>query len=252
MILRIFATDGLTPERIFRWSVDETAEHLGAQQVLWVTRLDAPGWQNLVDWFVRHPSFRAVILDKANCWGWYGEHEVTWRMAQGLCYRSEEDKIEDDAKNVEVEAIYWGHDDMAPPAGEGFKAYLRDWLASDSDSMEAPSWQLWDDFGMVRDDELGRTLTGERHCWLAKWSPNLKWLNPEGRNTTPKDKLERFRPLNSVSPWICPWPFRHAKGVDRAFREGDGFARKGFLNRWVGSTAECRPYDPDETWEFST
>lgn len=243
MILRIFATDGATPERIFRWSVDETAEHLCAQQVLWVTRLDVPGWTKLVNWFVKHPSFRAVVLDAANRWGWYVEHEVTWRIAQGLFNHSGEEK---EKYNEKVEAIYWGHDDMAPPAGEEFKAYLKDWLASDSDSLEAPSYQLWDDFGLVRDDAHGRALTSEVHCWLAKWKPELRWLDPTG---TPKPKLERFRPLSSVDPWTSPWPFRHAKGVDKVFRENKGFVRNDFIDRWSGTVAQCKPYNPDEVWK---
>lgn len=249
MILRIFATDGFTPERIFRWSVDETTEHLSSSQVLWVTRLDGP-WKPLVDWFIKHPAFRAVILDAANRWDWYAEHEVTWRLANGLLYQNEGRLGEgiEKAKTEEFKAVYWGHDDMAPPAGDGFRTYLQNWLASDSDSMEAPSYQLWDDFSLVREDVHGKELTNECHCWLAKWSLNPVWLKEGRSEPTPEDMLQRFRPLNSVKPWICPWPFRHAKGVDKEFRS---FARKGFIDRWLGTTASLKPYDPDKMWEFA-
>lgn len=245
MILRIFATDGFTPERVFRWSVDETAEHLCAKQVLWLTRLDGP-WQKLVDWFTKHPSFRAVVLDAADRWGWYSEHEVTWRIAQGLYYPCNEyNGTFRDEYHETVDAVYWGHDDMAPPTGSGFKAYLKDWLASGHTSIVAPSYQLWEDFNLVRDDRQGRAFTDEIHCWLAKWDPNLRWLDPAGK--TPREKMDWFRPLNDSENYsVCPWPFRHATGVDAAFREGRK-QRKGFIDRWT-DVPKLRKYDPDETW----
>lgn len=242
MILRIFATDGFTPERIFRWSVDETAEHLCVKQVLWVTRLDAPNWKGLVDWFIKHPACRAVVLDTANRWDWYEEHEITWRIAQGLYFQTGDEE--------RVEAVYWGHDDMAPPTGRDFKEYMRTWLASESMAMEAPAYQLWDDFSLVRTDAIGLDLAGDCHCWLAKCHLNLRWLRPDGK-PLPGDAPDRFRPLGPITSWICPWPFRHAKGVDKDFREGKGFVRKGFCNKWPQASAvvPCRLYDPEMTWE---
>lgn len=229
MILRLFATNGQTPERIFRWSVEETAAHLCEQQVLWVTRLDGP-WQRLVNWFLKQPCCRGVVLDRADRWDWHVEHEITWRIAQGLYFQQE------------PEAICWVHDDMAPPAGEMFKNYLKRWLASESTALGAEAYQLWDDFNLVRADNTGVRLGGEHHCWLAKWQPDMRWLGASRRNL--------FQPLDTVDPWASPWPFRHAKGVDKDFREGRGFARKGFCNRWP-DTADvyCQPYNPNVTWE---
>ena len=231
MILRIFATDGFTPERIFRWSVEETAEHLCPQQVLWVTQLRAPGWTKLVNWFVKQPCCRAVVLDTADRWDWNIEHEITWRIARGLYFQHE------------PEAIYWGHDDMAPPTSTGFKGYLKEWLASGSTALEAQAYQLWDDFDSVRADTLGVKLAGHRHCWLAKWNPDLRWLGASNRGT-------HFRPLDAVDPKTSPWPFRHAKGVDKDFREGVGFTRKGFCSRWPDDgPVKTEPYNDDLTWE---
>ena len=233
MILRIFATDGFTPERIFRWSVEETARHLCEKQILWVTRLDGP-WHSLVNWFIKQRCCRAVVLDHANRWDWNLEHEITWRIARGLYFQEE------------PEAVCWIHDDMAPPAGQEFKSYLKTWLASESTAMDAEAYQLWDDFNMVRADSLGIELAGHRHCWLAKWKPDLCWLGASNRN--------RFQPLDAVDPWTSPWPFRHAKGVDKDFREGSKFARNGFCTRWSDTAdVRCMPYNSNTTWhKFKT
>lgn len=238
MILRIFATDGHTPERIFRWSVEETAEHLCAQQVLWVTRLDGP-WQKLVDWFLKHKSCRAVVLDHADRWEWNLEHEITWRIAQGLYYHQDE----------EIESVCWLHDDMAPPLGHGFQGYLREWLASGSTALEAPCYQLWDGFDSVRADKVGIDFAADLHCWLAK-PFGLRWIREAAELAEPNDAPDRFRPLGAV-PSICPYPFRHAKGLDRDFREMCGFTRRGFPpDRWKNADGvRCVPYDPDLTWE---
>ena len=236
MILRIFATDGFTPERIFRWSVEETAAHLCAQQVLWVTHLDGP-WQKLVDWFLKQPCCRAVVLDHADRWEWNLEHEITWRIAQGLYFQEE------------PEAVCWIHDDMAPPECQGFKDYSREWLASESTALEAQAYQLWDDFDSVRSDGIGRDYASDCHCWLAKWRPDLRWLCQDDQSPLPGDAPSLFRPLNSVNPWVSPWPFRHAKGVDKDFREGNGFPRKGFQKRWPNAVnVPCRSYDPSMTF----
>lgn len=234
MILRIFATDGHTPEHLFRWSVEETAAHLCEQQVLWVTRLDSP-WRPLVEWFVKQPCCRGVCLDPANLWDWYTEHEVTWRLAQALYYPEKE----------KPEAVCWLHDDMAPPTGQGFKDDLKKWLASESTALESQCYQLWNDFNTVRLDAEGGAR--DAHYWLAKASPDLRWLYDNDRIAKEKDI---FRPIGAVEPWMCPWPFRHAKNVDKDFREGVGFSRKGFCRR-VFSTGNprCRPYDPKLTWE---
>lgn len=230
MILRLFATDGFTPERIFRWSVIETAKHLCAQQVLWVTRLDGP-WERLVSWFVKQSGCRSVVLDRADRWDWDLEHEITWRIAQGLYFQQE------------PEAICWIHDDMAPPTGTGFKGYLKEWLVSESTALDAQAYQLWDDFGTVRTDALGLELAGHRHCWLAKWRPNLRWLGASKQQP-------HFQPLDAADPWTSPWPFRHAKGVDKDFRSGYGFTRNGFCNRWPDAAdVPTRSYDPDLKWE---
>ena len=241
MILRIFATDGFTPERIFRWSVEETALRLCEQQILWVTRLDGP-WKPLVDWFLKQPCCRAVVLDHADRWDWHAEHEITWRIAQGLYFNSGAGRGEGP-----VEAVCWLHDDMAPPSGQGFKDYLKRWLKSESTALEGQAYQLWDRFDSIRADGIGIGLAGDCHCGLTKWRADLRWGGPSG----PDDAPSLFRPLNSVKPYTSPWPFRHAKGVDRDFREGKSFVRKGFLNRWpsVVNGVRCVPYRPDATWE---
>lgn len=240
MILRIFATDGHTPERIFRWSVEETAEHLCAEQVLWVTRLDGP-WKGLVDWFVKQPCCRAVVLDTADRWDWYEEHEVTCRIAQGLYFQYER----------MVDAVCWIHDDMAPPTCNGFKEYLKEWLWSESTALEAPCYQLWDSFDSVRVDRAGLDFAGDRHCWLAKWHPDLRWLRRVGEPVLAGDATTKFRPVDSVDPWQSSWPFRHAKGVERGFREHRGFTRRGFpVERWRDADGvRCAPYNPEATWE---
>lgn len=252
MILRIFATDGFTPERIFRWSVEETAAHLCAQQVLWVTHLNAPGWKGLVDWFVKQPCCRAVVLDTADRWDWNLEHEVTWRIAQGLYFQEEE----------KIEAVCWLHDDMAPPECQGFKDYLSEWLVSSSTAIESPCYQLWDShpssdlqsplvLDQVRADKTGISFAADLHCWLAKWGPTLRWMRPAGYPSLPGDSPDRFRPLDAEKVSVSPWPFRHAKGVDRDFREGNGFDRRGFpKDRWRNADGvKCVPYNPETTWE---
>ena len=237
MILRLFATDGFTPERIFRWSVEETARHLCEQQVLWITRLDSP-WKPLVDWFLKQPCCRAVVLDTADRWEWNLEHEITWRIAQGLYFQDE------------PEAICWIHDDMAPPESPHFKAFLAGWLASKSTALEAPCYQLWNTFESIRADKVGIDFAGDEHCWLAKWRPDLRWVRAEGESPQPEDAPDRFRPLGAI-PSTSPYPFRHAKGVDRNFREHTGFTRRGFpTERWKNADGvRCVPYRPDATWE---
>lgn len=243
MILRIFATDGFTPERIFRWSVEETAAHLCPQQVLWVTRLDGP-WQKLANWFLKQPCCRGVMLDPADRWEWNLEHEVTWRIAQGLYYQG---------GNWWgcPEAVCWIHDDMAPPECAGFKKYLKEWLASNSTAMDTPCYQLWNDFATVRADKVGIDFTADLHCWLAKWETGLQWVPSVGQLLQPWDAPDLFRPLNSVNLQTSPYPFRHAKGVDRDFREHKGFVRRGFpTDRWKNADGvRCVPYRPEATWE---
>lgn len=237
MILRIFATDGFTPESIFRWSVEQTAAHLCDQQVLWVTRLDGP-WQKLVSWFLKQPCCRAVVLDSADRWEWNLEHEVTWKVAQGLYFQQE------------PQAVCWLHDDMAPPDCWMFKQWLREWLTSKSTTVESPCYQLWDSFSLIRADKVGIDLAADSHCWIAKWSDRLKWLLSKGQSYGLTDAPDRFKPLGSIEPWISPWPFRHAKGVDRAFREHTGFARRGStVDLWrTAGTVKCLQYDPEVTW----
>lgn len=232
MILRIFATDGFTPERIFRWSVEETAKHLCQQQVLWVTRLDGP-WRPLVDWFVKQPCCRAVVLDVADCWDWYAEHEVTLRLARGLYY--DQDK--------EVEAVCWIHDDMAPPECGEFKEWLKQWLRSDATAVEAPAYQLWDRFDQIRVDPMGLNPAGDLHCWMAKWKPDLEWIRPhEPASTT-------FHPRGANTA-VSPWAFRHAKCVDEDFRNRRGFNRRGSsAGQWQNTNGmKCLDYGPSETW----
>lgn len=242
MILRIFATDGFTPERIFRWSVEETARLLCPQQVLWVTRLDGP-YQPLVDWFQKQPCCRGVMLDRADRWEWNLEHEVTFRLAQGLYFQDE------------PEAVCWLHDDMAPPESHGFKVWLWAWLASRSTAMEAPAYTLWNDpshkihprfgyFGQVRADKVGVDIAGNYHSWLAKWQNELAWLKP---GITPDSC---FRPLNAREVWQSPYPFRHARGIDKEFREQRSFTRRGAtVDHWRADNPRCVPYNPDATWE---
>lgn len=240
MILRIFATDGFTPERIFRWSVEETALHLCPQQVLWVTRLDGP-WRPLVDWFLRQPCCRGVTLDPADLWEWNLEHEVTWRLAQGLCF----------VEGVLPDAVCWIHDDMAPPECQGFKEFVKRWLESESTAIEAPCYQLWNTFDLVRADEVGIDFAGDLHCWMAKWRPDLRWARPLGEAWQPGDAPDRFRPLAPRVLSTSPWPFRHAKGVDRDFREQKGFVRRGFpADRWKNADGvRCVPYNPEAVWK---
>lgn len=251
MILRIFATDGHTPERIFRWSVEETAQHLCDQQVLWVTKLDGP-WRPLVEWFQKQPCCRAIVLDTADRWEWNLEHEVTWKIAQGLYFQDE------------PEAVCWIHDDMAPPECKGFKAYLEAWRGSAAVVMEAPCYQLWSSlpetdpaystprlFQDIRADDVGVRFAGDLHCWMAKWQSDLRWLLPKGQRYGPTDAPDRFKPLGTGGAWTSPWPFRHAKGVVREFREQEGFVRRGFpADRWKNADGvRCVPYDPEATWE---
>ena len=238
MILRIFATDGFTPERIFRWSVEETAEHLCAQQVLWVTRLDGP-WKPLIEWFLKQSCCRSVVLDTADRWEWDLEHEITWRIAQGLYFQEE------------PEAVCWIHDDMAPPECRGFKDYFQAWLGSESNTIAAPCYQLWNDFDSIRVDKIGVDLAGDMHCWLAKWQHDLAWVRPNVQAPQLGNEPQSFVPLNAVQPWVSLWPFRHAKGVDRDFREHNGFIRRGFpTERWRNADGvKCVPYSPDVKWE---
>lgn len=235
MILRIFATDGFTPERIFRWSVEETARLLCPQQVLWVTRLDGP-YQTLVNWFLKQPCCRGVMLDPADRWEWNLEHEVTWKIVQGLYFQ------QDPISASVPEAVCWLHDDMAPPESQGFKIWLRDWLASRSTAMEAPAYTLWDWFDTVRADKVGMDLAGNYHCWLAKWRPELAWVKP---GTTPDSC---FRPLAVTEMWRSPWPFRHGRGVDKEFREQRQFARRGAsADLWRADNPRCLGYTPSAT-----
>lgn len=47
-----------------------------------------------------------------------------------------------------------------------------------------------------------------------------------------------------------PIPFRHAKSVDRSFREHEGFTRHVFpTDRWKNDDGvKCVPYRPNATW----
>lgn len=258
MILRIFATDGFTPERIFRWSVEETAAHLCEQQLLWVTRLDGP-WQPLVEWFLKQPCCRGVTLDPADRWEWNREHEVTWRLAQGLYFGTETPDLKGQASLPE--AVCWIHDDMAPPESVHFKAFLQGWLASKAEAMEAPCYQLWNNdvqvgannaplvTNQVRADKVGIDFAADLHCWLAKWSSHLSWIRAKNL-PRPGEAPDRFRPLGAI-PSVSPYPFRHAKGVSRDFREHKGFVRRGFpTERWKNADGvKCVPYNPEATWE---
>lgn len=260
MILRIFATDGFTPERIFRWSVEETAAHLCEQQLLWVTRLDGP-WQPLVEWFLKQPCCRGVTLDPADRWEWNLEHEVTWRLAQGLYFGTETPDPKGQASLPE--AVCWIHDDMAPPECQGFKDYLKDWLVSTSLAMVAPCYQLWNNdicagtnnaplvVSQVRADKVGIDYAADLHCWLAKWTSDLNWSGLGVGITGPEGSRSTFVPSNAESWRVSPWPFRHAKGVSRDFREHKGFVRRGFpTERWKNADGvKCVPYNPEATWE---
>lgn len=238
MILRIFATDGHTPERIFRWSVEETAEHLCEEQVLWVTRLDGP-WRPLVEWFYKQKCCRAVVLDVADRWEWNLEHEITFNIARGLYFQQE------------PEAVCWIHDDMAPPECREFKGWLKEWLLSGSMTVDAECYQLWDSFDLVRADRIGIDFAADRHCWLAKWRPDLQWLLPKDQVYAQTDAPDRFKPLRTGPPWTSPWPFRHAKGVEKSFREHFGFERRGFpTDRWKNADGvRCVIHDPKVTWD---
>lgn len=241
-ILRIFATDGYTPEKLFRWSVEETAEHLCEQQLLWVTKFSGP-WKPLVDWFVKQRVCRGVVLDPADRWEWNREHEITWRIAQALHYGASE----------HPDAVCWIHDDMAPPQCDGFKACVRSWLASESAAMAAPCYQLWDDFETVRADQVGFSFAGDIHCWLAKWSPDLQWIMEPGGPYRPDRSPDRFITFNPLhaDTLVSPYPFRHAKGVVKSFREHEGFVRRGFpTDRWKNAEGvRCLPYRSGETWQ---
>lgn len=244
MILCIFATDGHTPERIFRWSVEETAQHLCDQQVLWVTKLDGP-WKPLVNWFQKQACCRAIVLDTADRWEWNLEHEVTFNIARGLYFQQEPD------------AICWIHDDMVPPECKEFKDWITTWLGSQSSVVDAECYQLWndverkDEFQWVRADKVGIDFAADRHCWLAKWKSDLRWLLPKGQSYNPTDAPSQFKPIGTGSAQTSLWPFRHAKGVDSSFREHEGFVRRCFpTDRWRNAYGvRCVPYDPDVTWD---
>lgn len=251
MILRIFATDGFTPERIFRWSVEETAAHLCVQQVLWVTRLDGP-WQPLVEWFLKQPCCRAVCLDRADRWEWNAEHEITWRFAQGLYFK-------EGPFQEQPDAVCWIHDDMAPPECTGFKDFVRGWIKNGStDAMAAPCYQLWNDFQTVRADKVGMDFAGDLHCWLSRWYPSLAWMHDANNKTlvlsmpgrASMRSVPTFTPSSATGWGLSPWPFRHAKGVEKNFREHNGFVRRGFpTERWRNAEGvRCVPYLSEITW----
>lgn len=243
MILRNFATDGLTPFPIFRRSIEDTAA-LCPQQVLWVTRTDTPLWKEEVDWFIRQPMCRAVVVDTADRWEWYQEHEVTIRIVRGLYYDQEE----------KIEAVCWCHDDMAPPASPEFHEWIKRWLESESTLVTGDCFQFWDSFDLVRAD--GTPPFIEPHGWIAKFTPDLSWLSLRGsRKKQPQEEWERFLTVGRINPWVCPWPFRHYKGVDEAFRTGFGTPRRGFCKRWgspqekAGADVRVISYDPNMKWD---
>jgi hypothetical protein len=213
--------------------------------VLWITRTDTAGWKEAMDWFLRQPTARAAIVDTANRWEWFAEHEITLRIARGLFYGPDEER--------KLEAVCWLHDDMAPPTGNDWVNWIRAWRESKtSTAVVAQCFEMWGDFDAVRADALAPL--DDAHCWFAKVRPDLRWLLPrDAPKKLPNEVWERFLPVDRADVWESPFGMRHYKVVDEAFRSGYGIQnqRRGWCQRWKDPQGNPRTvvYDPAMRWE---
>ncbi len=233
-ILRIWATDGQTPQAIFDESVKRTA-CIARRGVLWLTRTKTDRGEacdrEVIAYARESPHIPLLIVDKRNLWDWYIEHEVTLACARALLQ----------LEGGRPKAWCFFHDDMAPPRASGWSQYLKEWLESPSQVMSFQAVHFWGDFETVRVDCHSCDAW---HAWLVKEHPGLTWKKNGKWDTA-------FFPADKTGEWRCPWPALHFKGADKDWYLRSNSVRRGRHSRLMGirEGAVVTTFRAEMTWE---